>query len=423
MSYDSGTTNQDSRATVRGNPNAMAVVRSAALVLLLGSVAVPPIAFAATPAKLIDHDLHPHRVNIQSVVDGVIQYWDADRSLRTESIDKFVQLRITAQAADAPTDSGDTASLGVITLTDGQRIVGRWVGASRNGQAVRWKHPLLGTREIELEHIAAIRFRARSPHDTHAVLPNAGPQSDTLTLTNGDTLTGFVTEATDTGLSIQSDTSPGPITVPLETTHSLTLANPRRPRDPAAPLLHLADSTRITAVSISIAKDRLAVVLPNVAGDTDPVAVALAHVRRIDWSAGGAFLVDLATLPMRVIGGGQVFGVAALPRIEQSDILLHAPVTVEFDLPPGAVRFAANALLDAPPGSHPAAAWADFSVIVRDDTGEVAKADLSATFTAARLNHPVAGRTLTIQLHESRNGPILDRLRLSDAAILIRPMP
>ncbi len=72
---------------------------------------------------------------------------------------------------------------------------------------------------------------------------------------------------------------------------------------------------------------------------------------------------------------------------------------------------------DAPPGI---ADWSDFQVVVASENSQEQRFEVSGRQPIVRINIPVAGRGLTIRLDPGVNGPILDRLLLRDAVILVR---
>jgi hypothetical protein len=148
----------------------------------------------------------------------------------------------------------------------------------------------------------------------------------------------------------------------------------------------------------------------------------LEQVQRVDLTAGGYRLVDLTQLPREVVDGGETFGFAKPPRLSAGDLMLHAPVRLAIALPEGAVRFAATAVLDltgVPADRHD---WASSQLTVQDaEQVPLAPAQqIDAAHPTARFNLPVSAGRLILDLDPSVNGPILDRVRLTDAVILLR---
>ena len=79
-----------------------------------------------------------------------------------------------------------------------------------------------------------------------------------------------------------------------------------------------------------------------------------------------------------------------------------------------ATRFAARAWLDKKDLQ-----WAHLVLAVGDGQGEQARQTLGPDQAETQINIPLRDRDLVIQLEEGLNGPIRDRLRLSNAAVLV----
>ena len=120
---------------------------------------------------------------------------------------------------------------------------------------------------------------------------------------------------------------------------------------------------------------------------------------------------------------------------------LHAPVTVAFALPAGSCRVTAEAALDLP-ADLPAGrgAWADVvvwlgepvesaepvqSADAADIMADVGRVRLMLSQPTGRFNVPLApGRSrLTLRLDPASNGPILDRVALRGARVLVESWP
>jgi hypothetical protein len=278
----------------------------------------------AAPVTLIGRDLSPRQVNLQSVRNDVVTYFDMDRAYHNEPLSRFLQFRFAPDTVALDDD------MMAIELTDGQRYTGRWIAAAEDGDALRWRHPQLGEIVVRLETVRAIRA-------VNDVQTADMPTTDQVTLSNGDVMRGFVVSASPDGLAIQLDGRRDAVTLPRDRIVNLTLANPAQSTRDESHMIHLADSSRVRAAGLVIEGDRLRLT------GAPAEAVALSSVKRIDVAAHGARLIDLSDLTMTITAGGKVFGMPMPPRVDAGVWRMHAPVTVRFDLPQGATRFAAVA--------------------------------------------------------------------------------
>jgi hypothetical protein len=403
-----------SRKRIKGplRPRAAAVSCLWAGVIAL-LVAAAPTA-AVTPALLIGPGLDVQSVNVTGLRDGTLHYFDPQRTLLSAEVGGLVQLRsIGGEDIDGSTPGA------ALWLTDGQRFTGEWVGPTPDGLGLRWRHPLIGAVTVPLEEVARVIWL-----DGEGVASTGSadtPTTDTVTLINGDVMNGFVSELTGQGVTLVPDAGGEPVTVPYKRIASMTLANPTVPADGPYHLVTLTDGTRVFADAVELTGERASwrVTPPGAPGrQVDAPIEALA---RIDFRAGGLRLIDLADLPRRTVRGSEVFGLPLPIRAVGRSLRMHAPAEVRFELPDGAVRFAAVAELDTT-GDAPAdmASWSDFHVVVSVQGEEAGRCHVSGDGPVARLNTPVSGPTMTLRLEPGVNGPILDRLLLRDAVVLIR---
>ena len=366
---------------------------------------------AVTPATLIGPDLDPRPVSITSLDDGTLNYFDEQRTLRNTAVNQFVQLRSVGGE-----DTLSPMSPPGVWLTDGQRFTGDWVGPTPDGAALRWRHPLIGTVVIPLEEVARVAWIAGDGPPA----PLDAPTQDTLTLTNGDTLLGFVSSLTEHGVALLPEVGGAPVTIPFGRIASMSLANPAGLLNEPYHRVTLSDGTRVWADDLRITDDRMYCRVIPPGSPAMQIELPVAELARIDFWAGGLRLIDLAELPRRTLEEARVFGLPVPVRVTGRSIRMHAPGSVAFELPAGSERFAGVAELDtrdAPPGI---AVWADFQVVVSSKNPQDQRFRVTGHKRIVRINIPVAGPGLTIRLDPGMNGPILDRLLLRDAVILVR---
>ncbi len=315
------------------------------VVALIVLCTAPWSAYAVAPAVLVDAKLQTQRVQVTNLRNGQLSYFDADGRLRQVDVNELVQVRgIDVPDADAtPTATPPATQGALLTLTDGQRLVGQWQGASADGGAIAWTHPLLGKVSVPLERVRGWRS------ETASTALHKQPAEDRLVLNNGDTLTGFITAATADGVSIQTGDGKEPLTLPGKRIHAVVLANPAQPAQADMQTLVLADGSVLHVKDVQIVGDRLMCRVP-LFDDDKVVTLPLGRARRIDFTATGRRLVPLTDCNWQTSDGGEVFGLSMRPRVEEGVLHIHAPASVTFELPAGAQRFAATAELATGPG-------------------------------------------------------------------------
>ncbi len=380
------------------------------------------VAMALTPAVLTDAELRQEPISLHSLSDGVVSYFDADRRFRVEPVERFIQLKMTpAQPQDEQTPEPPPGEVrfeerpySLLELVDGQRLIGRWAG-TQDDQTMLWHHPVLGELPVSLERVHAMWVS----QEDHAADGGAASATDTVSLVNGDRVAGFVVRVTPSVVEVQPEGMPKPVALPIKQVRALRLANPSEPRVDL-PMVWLSDGSGVLANSIEVASDQLTLRLVPTTGQAS-VVLPLDAVDKIDLASEQGYLVDLADLPMRVVAGGDVFGMPVTPQYHGKTVDMHAPTTVAFTLPEGASRVAANARIAvSDSAASQAHAWADFYVIVRINGREQSRLHLHAQQPSASFNVPLEAGELTIELDPAANGPVMDRLRLADAVVLVR---
>lgn len=358
-------------------------------------------AAALTPATLVGTALEPRRITIQSIRSDRLTFFDAQRELRSQPLDQFLQIRDLPGAQVSEQHSAAS----VLELTDGQRLVGRWAGEADDGQTLIWRHERLGIVRVELERVAAFALGAALP-------PRQAGINDIVWLANGDQLAGFVDAVGKDFLAIQptDDDSGKAIKLPLDRVRALRLAKPAKQLVKPMHRVWLADGSRIRVDQLVLARNELTL---RAAETRITVGIPLKRVSRIDFRCPLGSIVDLTGLDMTVDAGGQVLGLPTPPRIDGEHLRLQAPVTVTFVLPDGVARFAATAKLDFHDDDARARAWTDMDLVVRADRHIVGRFHFNADHPEAAINLPIKARSLTLELDTADNGPIMDRLRLS----------
>ncbi len=381
--------------------------------------------WAVVPATLVDARLGTEPVQIAGLRDDVLVFFDRDRRLREAPLRDYVQIRGIGPAP-APTDE-TSAPTATLALVDGSTLPGRWVGAGDDGEHLLWAHPRFGEMTVPVEDLVVLTLEGEP-------IPATGGADDIVRLANGDRLNGFVAGVTGAGLLLIPNGSADTITLPMDRVSAIRLANPPQPPSDADRVT-FRDGAVLPVYGLVIDRDQVGfeAALPGRAMRRE--TVPLVEVARIALSGGGVRLLDLHDLPRQTTGGGEVFGLTMPPRFEPGVVRLHAPLTLRFELPPGATRFAAEAAL--PGGADTTdrlGQYADFELVVRLESGPLLD---RYRFNADQPHHAInlalptgpagaaadgaSGGALLLQLDAGPDGPVFDRLELHHPVLLVNP--
>jgi hypothetical protein len=371
------------------------------------------VACAAMPVVVIDASLSARPVMLQSLGGGGVGFFDEQRKYTSLPLDEVLQVRVIGRR-DAAAPGGAAASM--IELTDGQRLPGQWAGAAADGQSIAWDSPRLGRVLLGLDRVKSITWKSGG---TAAPAGDAAADAgDRLWMVNGDMIAGFISAVHDGAVEIKPTGQGAAVRLPLDRLRAARFANPPV-RAAGQSLIQLADGSRLLVTKLTIADDQIKAAFALRATDAmaEAPVIALGEAMRIDLASGEGTLVELASLTPEIVSGGVVFGVAMPPHAEGGGVVIHAPVVVKYALPKGAKRFAAEASGDA---GGAESAWVDFDVAAAVDGKPTGRWHFDAAHPRAALNFPLDGGTLTFELTTGVNGPVLDRLRLTDAVLLVQ---
>ena len=409
-----------------------------------------PAAHALVAAELLTPELQRVEIHLAGLRDGQLNFFDQNRRLRQQPAAAFVrlilrprdpeparpdanQITTTTPTIDTPAEPPADPPAMRIELVDGQRYLGRWLGSANQGEAIVFQHDRLGQMTLPLDRLRRLT-RLDTPADPALASDPATAAADRAVMINGDQLEGFVVGLEPAGLTLLLDGAAEPLTLPADRLASLTLANPLDAAANQGDLITLRDGSRARIDGLSIRGDDVAFV-PRLVDDLAPVELPLSQVTQIDFTASGLRLIELADQPRRVTAGGEAFGLPLPPVVDAGQLRLHSPITLELDLPEGARRFAAEAELDLP-ADLPEDRRRFADLVLSVDEANTPDADTAPDVTrspparrfhlhadqpAASINLPLpAGQTtLTLRVDPAANGPVLDRLRLRDAVLLI----
>ncbi len=363
----------------------------------------------ASDFVLFDADLRTQPISVVEINDELLAYLDDAGELHATAMGQCIALAQSVGAAERR----DRAR-GFVLLTDGQRLPGLpAVSSVAGGQdAVAWVHPWLGRVDIPLDHVASITLDP-------ARMPLEPGGADTILLTNGDRLEGFIAGiGAAVIIELDSNQLSDVVEIPLDRVAAITFISAQRA--PEGRRIWFDDTTVLDAIHLSVGDDgyvRLSSALSPAGAQpiqrrlTDITAILFDTDAMLSLSGIEPSLVESTSLRYvvpepRILAGEAPLGLASIEY--------RGPLIVRYALPVGCRRFAAQAVL--PGCDH---AWGDYELIIRDDDREVFRARLNADHPNETINVPLAGLELTIELTQGANGPIQDRLVLSRAMLLI----
>lgn len=366
----------------------------------------------AQQAVILGPDLDPVGVTLRSFsADKVeaIDWQGKALSLKTSEV-----LRVTY--ATLPEAWSDAASVKA-TLRDGQVLVGTLV-ESGDEESLRLSLSVGPEVEVSLDDLLSLAM------DRDAQTP-AVQEDDVILLATGETLIGFVETITHESVGFVVGDADDPIDIPLERVRALSVANKPEPADTSKDLVRvwLADDTAVLLQETSLDKDQQTLNgSPVLEIKPGKLSLPMDRVVRIEPMLGRYALSAMSSAPMKLLAGGEVFGVKMPPRVaSDGSIRLHAPTTAGFELPKGATRlaFTAELALDDPDLPPKRRAMAGCELVVYEGDAVIGQCKLEHDKAPTRLNLAVSGTDLRIEVRPGVNGPVLDRVRISAAEVLI----
>ncbi len=378
-------------------------------------------------------------------------YLDPAGSQKTVALRDIIALApaswVPTPETTAPTTDAFTSDLPVprLDLTDSQRFVGSLVDGPESGRAaeapVVVRHERLGTLSFPLDRV--LRYSA-----TAGRVPDLGGRAlsataDTVLLANTDRLEGLVTRM---GSSVWIETKASATTDPKAPkagptqveTAQVVLVQLVNPRTRARSLrVDLADGT-VVAVDALSAETRLGTLAIH------PIDAPAARAASADSPA--SITMDLGQLAAVVPDPSRLTPLSSLPIAAQApaagraalaparvmpdtnaplsaaDILLPAPMSVEWTLPAGAASLIGYAQMD-----DQSFAWGDCTAVVsivsaggteRELTRGRLNAESPTLTIAADLGKLSTGDRLRVRTESGDRGPIQNRVVLRRMVVL-----
>lgn len=419
-------------------------------------LAAPAIAqeTRGVPRLLLDRQLHEREVTLVGLDRRSIMYTDAAGLLRNESVAEYLAiippLEGPPPARPAPASSrrapepdlGPARAWSVIELADGERFFGDIAGAPATKDSLRWSHPMLGAMEFKIDQVRRVRLDM-PPAGSWGKAPSPtapDPKDDVVVFANGDRLTGFVEGFSGTPRELRltpadKGAAGGARKVDLAVVREVVFANPAQAIPARSTLIWLRDgsvvacravkTSRLGELTLSLAMQDSEAAPADTAPDAKP-----AGMLRMEDLLGAVFepgsLIPLCSLPpskQAPLGDRRWTRPIAIADADRAvlgagDIELPGPLSVEWDLPPGATRIAADAELPRQMWT-----WGDCQIVV--STGgspqtELFRARLNADQPQARIAVALNGaQRLSIRIEPGPFGPVQNRVILRRPVLLV----
>ncbi len=411
------------------------------------------------PRVLLDRQLHERAVLLAGLDGRTIMYTDAAGLLRNESVAEYLAIIPPLEPAaparpPAPANGHREPELpparawSVIDLADGERFFGDVAPAAAAKDSIRWSHPVLGQMEFKIDQVRRIRLDMPPAGSWSKPVPVLAPDTkdDLVIFANGDRLSGFVEGLTGLPRELRLTSSEkgagagGARTIKLDVVREVVFANPPQSIPARSTLVWLKDGSVIACRAVK--SGRLGELTLNLSlqdSEASPSDVTAdprpAGALRLDDLQGAAFepgaLVPLCSLPpveQKPVGDRRWTRPIAIADADRAvlgagDIELPGPLSVEWDLPPGATHLGADAELPRQMWT-----WGDCQVVVSAlGSGSGASAEtelfrsrLNADQPHARIAVAVAGaKRLRIRIEPGAFGPVQNRVVLRRPLLLI----
>ena len=388
---------------------------------------------------LVDRKLHEQAVSLTGIDNKTVMYSDAAGLVRTETLGEYLAVLSPTPGSGAGAEGGRPAPhpSSILELRDGQRFVGALSSAEQRGstETVLWEHAALGLMEFKLDEVRSVRLQAGLPTATRRAGDIA---TDVVMLVNGDRLEGFVDAV---GPVVTIDVNGAKRELPAERVQEVMLAGSgAASSEPVRGLVAwLSDGTVVACRGLQTTRVGELILTPRTSGlerterGTEAPPPAPTVSLRLDdlWALAvdPAAIVPLASLHLsaQTPGAGRRWsrGIDVIePRwaaLGLADIELPGPMNVEWDLPPGATRFACDAEMPRQMWT-----WGDCEVVVSvlgpAGESELLRKRLNAESPRTRVSLAVAGaKRLRVRVEAGEFGSVQDKVILRRGVILAEP--
>lgn len=380
----------------------------------------------SAPRLLLDRKLAERTVQFTGIDDRTVMYIDSAGQPRTDLLSDYLAILPLPDAAPA-------RAISFIERADGQRITGALIpGRTPPADSLLWGHLGLGVLTLPLDTIRRIQLQGGIP----LALPRADESGDTVLLINGDRLDGFVDSIAD---EVTISTSEAPRAIPSDRVQEIILANTQTLEPLRNPIVWISDGSVLACRSITSNRSGEVVLTPTIGvqDTSEPgtearlIASETLTMRLDDLRAlivDPALIAPLSSLPIaaqspannrRWARPAQAIEPRWAPA-RLADVELPGPMSVEWELPPAASRFAADVELPRQMWT-----WGDCEVsifiISAQGESELWRRRINADSPRARVSAPLppSARRLRIVLHAGEFGAVQDKVILRRGVVLL----
>jgi hypothetical protein len=216
---------------------------------------------ADTQWTLTTADFATRPITLQSIDDAGVHILAPQGETKLIPFDKFLDLT-------RPVIGAQPAGKFVLHLLSGDALGGEPVAIK--GNDLIWKHPILGDVSVPMKQLLAMSRPG-------VALPEGNRREDVVTLANGDTLRGIVSDFADDRVTVQGDGGNNN-SIPVAAISLLSFASTAGSTTAAPGFRVRFDDGSIVVTSLKVAGDKLDLSL----GKTAPRSVDLSRVAAIE---------------------------------------------------------------------------------------------------------------------------------------------
>ena len=393
---------------------------------------------AAMPAILMDKQLSQSKVYLKAIKDRSVYYYDKQGRIHKQSIDQFVHIQSTVKKSMYIPEG-----VGIIEFVDGQQVLGKlseykgkikegfywecyiggkWDNSKRVGKLDKSKPTIsdfhLGVIKkipVSLNEVSRISF-------TGKLFTEKSDEVDIIKLRNGEVVRGYLMDIVDQSFEFQLADQELTIKIAFDQVEAINLISSQVENKQYEYAVLLNDGSRVLASGISINDDLMTMTLCLTGQGTDEITIPVGAVKEISNLSSGYRLQYLAKMDCQIDEPSVVFGKSYRLKISKHDILMHAPLKLRYQLPDGAVKMSALVEMDQQDNLPQLSKWADMNLILRK-----VKLKKAYPFHLNSKNEKheftidlIGERELVVELDPGINGPVLDRMIMRNAVLLIK---
>lgn len=400
------------------------MTRATLFILSFITLATPALAQSREWCYIITDELEPTPMYFGSV-DSTIGINATDRQGQEHAFEPGSYYALSfSQTRWSPstTDNRELAGTVFIELTDGQRVRAT-IRPSDDPETlvVERKDGIRASIPID-----RVRYIARSVLEPDQHTHDA---DDTLTLTNGDTLTGFLAEI---GTTFSIETSTGTLRIPIERVANAIVQNP--PVHSPGTYIHTMQGERLRAESFIADNEHNLTLTPldpmYTQQPTPPVTLdqgllAVEHKRSDTYITNPTLTDPLSVTPT----GDRSWTRAPISRpgvwmgTDRTTIEIPAPAAVRWAVPENAVRFSAAINADYRPWTDNESGLLAITADGQEHTLWSMRMKSVTPMIDILVDLPEGTTAIELRVEPGEYGPIQDRVWLRSPLLLVEGSP